>query len=142
MGRSSSAPVTVRTVSDGAARVTYSSGKGLRCRGKGLSVTTAATVREKIESLGYRIRYVPDELIGEHVACYHVVYQGRKMKPKAAESLCIPLNEIWISESYRDQEARVLYHELCEIEYRARGWKPGRAHRQASLDEESQFGSR
>ena len=64
------------------------------------------------------------------------------MKPEAADALAIPLNEIWISESYRDREDRVPYHELREIQYRARGWRPGRAHRQATQDEESAYGSR
>ena len=61
------------------------------------------------------------------------------MKPEAAAALGVPLNEVWISESYRDREDRVLYHELREIRYRARGWKPGRAHRQAAEDEESAY---
>ncbi len=98
--------------------------------------------RQEVDSLVYRVRYVPHETIGEHVACYHVVYEGRTVKPEAADSLGIPLNEIWISESYRDREERVLHHELREIQYRARGWKPGRAHRQAAKDEEAAFGPR
>ena len=98
--------------------------------------------RQEVASLGYRVRYVPDETVGEHVACYHVVYEGRTVKPEAADSLGIPLNEIWISESYRDREERVLYHELREIQYRAMGWKPGRAHLQAARDEEDAFGPR
>ena len=98
--------------------------------------------RQEVDSLGYLVRYVPHETIGEHVACYHVVYGGRTVKPEAADSLGIPLNEIWISESYRDREERVLYHELREIQYRASGWKPGRAHRQATRDEQAAFGPR
>ena len=98
--------------------------------------------RGKLVALGYRVRYVSHEVIGEHVACYHVVYEGRLVKPAAAETLGIPLNEIWLSEQYRDREERVLYHELRELQYRAEGWSPGRAHRQASLDEEAAFGPR
>ena len=98
--------------------------------------------RQEIASLGYVVRYVPHEVIGDHVACYHVVYDGRTVRPEAADFLGIPLNEIWISESYRDREERVLYHELREIQYRASGWKPGRAHRQAVKDEEAVFGTR
>ena len=97
---------------------------------------------QEVDSLAYRVRYVPRETIGKHVACYNVVYDGRIVKPEAADALAIPLNEIWISESYRDREDRVLYHELREIQYRARGWRPGRAHRQATQDEESAYGSR
>lgn len=98
--------------------------------------------RDKLASLSYRVRYVPHEVIGQHVACYHVVYEGRLVKPAAAETLGIPLNEIWLSEQYRDREERVLYHELCEIQYRAQGWSAARAHRQAWLDEEASFGPR
>ena len=105
-------------------------------------MTPPTRVRQEIDALGYRVRYVPDETIGEHVACYHVVFDGRTVKPDAAGDLGIPLNEIWISEGYRDREDRVLYHELREIQYRARGWKPGRAHRQAVQDEEAAFGPR
>ena len=99
-------------------------------------------IRRKLASLGYHVRYVPHEVIGSHVACYHVVYEGCVVKPAAAEALGIPLNEIWLSEQYRDREERVLYHELREIQHRAEGWSPGRAHRQASLDEEAAFGPR
>ena len=98
--------------------------------------------RGKLAALGYRVRYVSHRVIGEHVACYHVVYEGRVVKPAAADTLGIPLNEIWLSEQYRDREERVLYHELREIQYRARGCSPSRAHRQALLDEEAAFGPR
>ena len=83
-------------------------------------MTPPGSARHEINSIGYRIRYVPHETIGEHVACYHVVYGGQTVKPKAAESLGIPLNEIWISERYRDREEHILYHEFREIQYRAR----------------------
>lgn len=99
-------------------------------------------VRRKVASLGYRVRYVPHDVVGDHVACYHVVYQGRIVKPAAAKSLGIPLNEIWVSENYRDTAERVLYHELREIAYRASGWTPDKAHRQALVDEEAVFGPR
>ena len=105
-------------------------------------MTPPAQPRQEIDSRGYRVRHVPHETVGEHVACYHVVYEGRTVKPAAADALGIPLNEIWISEGYRDNEDRVLYHELREIQYRARGWKPGRAHRQATKDEEAAYAPR
>ena len=105
-------------------------------------MTPLAKPRQEVDSLGYRVRYVPHETIRQRVACYHVVYEGRTVTPDAAATLGVPLNEIWISESYRDQEDRVLYHELREIRYRARGWKPGKAHRQATEDEESAYGPR
>ena len=100
-----------------------------------------ADTRRKISSLGYRVRYVPDDVVGDHVACYHVVFEGRTVRA-GPESLGIPPNEIWLSERCRDVEERVLYHELREIEYRASGWAPDRAHRQARLDEEAAFGPR
>ena len=111
-------------------------------RGWQLPMTPPSNARQEVNSLGYHVRYVPHETIGEQVACYHVVYEGQTVKPKAAEALGIPLSEIWISESYRDREESVLYHELREIQYRARGWKASRAHRQATKDEESAYGPR
>ncbi len=64
-------------------------------------------------------------------------------KPRQeVDSLGIPLNEIWISESSRDREDGVLFNELREIRYRARRWKPGKTHRQATEDEESAYGPR
>ena len=104
-------------------------------------MTSPHSVRRRVASYGYRVRYVPHDVVGEHVACYHVVFRGRTVKA-GAETLDIPLNEIWLSEQYRDREERVLYHELREIQYRAKGWNPNRAHRQASLDEEEAFGPR
>ena len=108
-------------------------------------MTPLAKPRQEVDSLGYRVRYVPHETVGEHVACYHVVYEGRTVMPDAAAALGVPLNEIWISESYRDREDRVLNHEnheLRETRYMTRGWKPGNAHRQATEDEESAYGPR
>ena len=99
------------------------------------------SARRKTASLGYRVRYVPHEVVGDHVACYHVVFEGRTVRA-GPEEVGIPLNEIWLSEHYRDVEERVLYHELREIEYRASGWTPDKAHRQARLDEEAAFGPR
>ena len=98
-------------------------------------------VRRRVDSLGYRVHYVRHEVVSDRVACYHVVFKGRTVKA-GGDDLDIPLNEIWLSDRYRDREARVLYHELREIEYRASGWTPDKAHRQALLDEEVAFGPR
>ena len=33
-------------------------------------MTPLAKPRQEVDSLGYRVRYVPHETVGEHVACY------------------------------------------------------------------------
>lgn len=63
-------------------------------------------------------------------------------QPGAARRLGVPLNEIWISDGHREQQERILFHELAEIEYRSRGYTARKAHRMALAEEESRFGER
>ncbi|WP_179193063.1 hypothetical protein [Thermococcus litoralis] len=88
-------------------------------------------VKEEIAKLGYRVKYVPHELIKEYNACYRVVYQGKLIYPPAADKLGIPLNEIWISELLRPYERYILFHELREIKHRAEGCSVEEAHKKA-----------
>jgi len=91
-------------------------------------VNTLIDPKVEVANLGYRVRYVPHEIIKEHNACYNVIYNGKHIKPPAADKLGIPLNEIWISEKWRKYEKYILYHELAEIKFRAQGYNVEEAH--------------
>jgi len=60
------------------------------------------------------------------VICYNV-----RHKPKAAGKLNIPLNEIWISEKWKNKEENILLHKLKEIKYRHKGYDEKEAHKKA-----------
>ena len=92
-------------------------------------------VRRVIERLGWRVRYVPHEIIKDYHACYRVMYRGSIIYPPAADRLGIPLNEVWLSERLRGYEAYVLFHELREIHYRYEGYSVREAHLRARIDE-------
>ena len=91
--------------------------------------------RAEAERLGYKIVYVPHEVIKDYNACYRVIYDGKLIYPPAADKLGIPLNEIWISERFREYERYVLFHELQEIKHRAEGLSVEEAHKKALKDE-------
>ena len=99
-------------------------------------------IEEEIESLGYQVIYVPYEVIGHHLACYNVEYEGKIIRPRAVRRLKIPLNEIWISETLKNQTERVLFHELQEIRYRRKGYSAQKAHEKAAKDEQLHYGPR
>lgn len=90
---------------------------------------------DNAKKLGYRVVYVPHEIIKDYNACYRVEYDGKIIYPPAADKLGIPLNEIWISEIWRPYEKYVLFHELQEIKHRAEGLDVEQAHNEASKDE-------
>jgi len=85
-------------------------------------------LRREARRLGYKIVYVPHEVIKDHNACYNVIYDGKNIRPPAAEKLGILINEIWISKKWRKYEKYILYHELAEIKYRAMGYNVEEAH--------------
>ncbi len=88
--------------------------------------------RREAEKLGYRIKYVNHNTIRKEIACYNVVFKGKSIAPKVAlERLHIPKNEIWISRKYKKHEGIILFHELREIAYRARGYSQKKAHEMA-----------
>jgi len=97
------------------------------------------SAREKIEELGWRVRYVPHEVIKDFNACYRVEYEGRVIYPPAADRLSIPLNEVWLSERLREYEEYVLFHEPREIMYRYQGYDVKEAHLRARIDEALRF---
>lgn len=84
---------------------------------------------------GWTVEYVPHEDIVMYNACYRVEYGGEVIHPPAADDLGIPLNEVWISETWRKYERFLLFHELREIEYRAAGHGVAGAHERAERDE-------
>jgi len=85
--------------------------------------------------LGYVVRYVPHRVIADYNATYNVEYKGHHIITGAAKSLRIPLNEIWISETWRPYETYILFHELREIHYREKGSDPKNAHGKAVQDQ-------
>ncbi|MCW6159776.1 MAG: hypothetical protein LVQ95_01650 [Candidatus Micrarchaeales archaeon] len=88
--------------------------------------------RKEAKKLGYKIRYVNHDSIRKEVACYNVVFNGKRIAPKAAlERLHIPKNEIWISRKYKKHGGLILFHELREIAYRSRGYSEKKAHEMA-----------
>ncbi|NOX44124.1 MAG: hypothetical protein GXO72_00050 [Caldiserica bacterium] len=95
--------------------------------------------KRELEKRGYKLVYVPHEVIADHIACYRVRYRGKDIYPPAADKLGIPLNEIWISELFRPYARYILFHELREIEYRARGYGVREAHMLALRDEREHF---
>jgi len=96
-------------------------------------------IRAKIEKLGYRIVYVPHKIIEDYNACYRVEYKGKLIFPPAADKLGIPVNEIWISEKWREFEEYILYHELMEIKHRAESHTVKKAHELANKNADERY---
>ena len=96
----------------------------------------------RIQRHGWVARWVPDDVVGDHIACYHVVLSGRRIRPRAAIGLGIPVNEIWVSNAWEAHVQRILFHELREIEMRRRGYGAREAHDRATRLEEERFGPR
>lgn len=92
------------------------------------------SLRSLMKRLGYKLVWVPHKVIRDHNACYNVIYDGKKACPGAGERLGIPLNEIWISEKFKDFELYILFHELQEIKYRAEGLDGKTAHKRSEED--------
>ena len=82
----------------------------------------------------YKVRYVPHETIENYNATYNVTYDSKHITTGAAKELNVPLNEIWISELWKPYEKYVLFHELREIYYRAKGVSRDEAHEKAIQD--------
>ncbi|MFB6191961.1 MAG: hypothetical protein ABEI11_01425 [Haloarculaceae archaeon] len=91
--------------------------------------------RAEMRERGWTVVYVPHEEIAKYNACYRVEYEGQVIHPPAADDLGIPLDEVWVSERWREYERFVLYHELREIKHRAAGCGVTEAHARAERDE-------
>ena len=82
----------------------------------------------------YKVHYVPHKIIEDYNATYNVICENKHITTGAAKELGIPLNEIWISEMWRPYEKYILFHELREIYYRAKGISRDEAHEKAIQD--------
>ena len=91
---------------------------------------------EKILSnYAYKIVYVPHEIIEDYNATYNVMCEDRPITTNAAKELAVPLNEIWISEKWKPYAKYIVFHELREIYYRAKGFERDDAHEKAIEDQ-------
>lgn len=91
--------------------------------------------REEIEALGYDLVYRPHREVADHMAFYKVEYEGKVTAPPIVDKYDISMNEIWLSEKFKPYERYVLFHELQEIKYRAKGYSVQKAHQKAKKDE-------
>ena len=83
----------------------------------------------------FRVRFVEHELIKDHMACYNVAFGGVRLRPRAAVKLGIPDGEVWLSEVLRPYASYVLFHEVTEMFYRARGFLGLMGHQLAEEEE-------
>jgi competence protein ComEA len=89
----------------------------------------------KKKKLPYKIVYVPHKIVKDHIACYNVKFKGKIICPPVCKKMHIPMNEIWISRKFKRYEKFILFHELKEIRYRAKGYDRKTAHKMARRDE-------
>lgn len=82
----------------------------------------------------YKVQYVPHKIIEDYNATYNVICENKHITTGAAKELGIRLNEIWISEMWRPYEKYIVFHELREICYRAKGFDRNDAHEKAMQD--------
>jgi len=87
-----------------------------------------------LNKYGYKIHYVPHEVIEDYNATYNVNFENKHVTTNASKKLGIPLNEIWISEMWKPYEKYIIFHELREIYYRAKGFSRDDAHEKAIQD--------
>jgi len=88
-----------------------------------------------LSDCAYKIVCVPHEVIEDYNATYNVVCDDKLITTNAARELDIPLNEIWISEKWKPYAKYIIFHELREIYYRARGFERDDAHEKAIEDQ-------
>ena len=104
------------------------------CDMKSLKQNLFTETMKLLTKHAYEIRYVPHEVIEDYNATYNVVCGNKHITTNAAKELDIPLNEIWISELWKPYEKYILFHELREIYYRAKGISRNEAHKKAIQD--------
>ena len=83
----------------------------------------------------YKIIYAPHGVLDDYNATYNIVCEDELITINAASELCIPLKEIWISEKWKPYAKYVIFHELREPYYRAKGFERDEAHERARKDE-------
>jgi len=84
---------------------------------------------------GIEVRLVPHELISDHLACYNIALWGLRIRPGAARRLGIPDGQVWMSEALRPWRHFVLFHEVAEVVFRARGFHGLAGHQLAEEEE-------
>lgn len=95
----------------------------------------STNAKSQIQKLGWRIKYVPHNVIEDYNATYNVEYGGKHLVTAAAKKLGIHPNEIWISELWKPYERYILLHEVQEIQHRAAGLSQEEAHEKALGDD-------
>jgi competence protein ComEA len=91
---------------------------------------------EKFHSnYAYKIVYNTHEVIEDYNATYNVRCEDKLITTDAAKELDIPLNEIRISEKWKLYAKYIIFHELREIYYSAKGSERDNAHEQAIEDQ-------
>jgi len=88
-----------------------------------------------LSDYAYKIVYVPHEVIEGYNATYNVMCEDKLITTNTAKELDIPLNEIWISEKWKLYAKYIIFHELREIYYRAKGFERDNAHEKAMKDQ-------
>ena len=88
-----------------------------------------------LSDYAYKIVYVPHEVIEDCNATYSVMCEDKLIRTNATKELDIPLNEIWISEKWKPYAKYIIFHELREIYYRAKGFERDNAHEKAIEDQ-------
>jgi len=88
-----------------------------------------------LSDYAYKIVYVPHEVIEDYNATYNVMCEDELITTNAAKELDIPHNEIWISEKWKPYAKYIIFHELREIYYRAKGIERDDAHEKAIEDQ-------
>jgi competence protein ComEA len=83
---------------------------------------------------GYKIVYVPHTIIEDYNATYNVVCEDKLISTGSAKTPRVPLGEIWISELWKPYEKFIVFHELREIYYRAKGLGRDEAHEKTGQD--------
>lgn len=88
-----------------------------------------------LSKYAYRVVYVPHEVIEDYNATYNVICEDQLITTNAAKKLGIPINEIWVSDKWKPYAKYIIFHELREIYYRAKGFERDKAHEKAIKDE-------
>ncbi|RLI38231.1 hypothetical protein DRO60_03560 [Candidatus Bathyarchaeota archaeon] len=84
---------------------------------------------------GIETRLVPHEIVSDHLACYNIALWGLRIRPEAARRLGIPDGQVWMSEALRLWRHFVLFHEVAEMIFRARGFHGLAGHQLAEEEE-------
>ena len=85
-------------------------------------------MRERAERMNFQVVYKPHRIMKDYNATYNVILDGKRITNPAGIKLGIPTGEIWISEKWKKYEDYILFHEIEEIIFRAKGYGIEEAH--------------